>query len=231
MTYTAYEGKIARLFVATSTDLRHWTKHGGAFEKAYGGKYMNAWSKSGSIVSSYVNGKIVATKINGKYWMYWGDKYIWSAMSDDLLNWIPVEKLATEKQSYDSMYANFNIASLKIVVPTRRGKFDNNIVEPGPPAMLTDKGIVLLYNGRNVPRYGDTSLAEGTYAASEVLLDKNNPLKIIDRMDTWFMKPEKSYEISGQVNNVCFIEGLAQYKNRWWLYYGTADSKIAVAVK
>jgi predicted GH43/DUF377 family glycosyl hydrolase len=64
MTYTAYEGKIARLFVATSTDLRHWTKHGGAFEKAYSGKYMNAWSKSGSIVSSYVNGKIVATKIN-----------------------------------------------------------------------------------------------------------------------------------------------------------------------
>jgi predicted GH43/DUF377 family glycosyl hydrolase len=50
-------------------------------------------------------------------------------------------------------------------------------------------------------------------------------------MDTWFMKPEKSYEISGQVNNVCFIEGLAQYKSRWWLYYGTADSKIAVAVK
>ena len=97
--------------------------------------------------------------------------------------------------------------------------------------MLTDKGIVLLYNGRNVRRFGDTSLAEGTYVASEVLLDKNNPLKIIDRMNTWFIKPEKSYEISGQVNNVCFIEGLTQYKNKWWLYYGTADSKIAVAVK
>jgi len=89
----------------------------------------------------------------------------------------------------------------------------------------------LLYNGRNVPKSGDTSLPEGTYAASEVLLDKNDPLKITDRMNTWFMKPDKSYEISGQVNNVCFIEGLAQYKNRWWLYYGTADSKIAVAVK
>ncbi|HEY6978846.1 MAG TPA: glycoside hydrolase family 130 protein [Chitinophagaceae bacterium] len=231
MTYTAYEGKTARLFVATSTDLRHWTKHGSAFEKAYNGKYMNAWSKSGSIVSSYVNGKIVATKINGKYWMYWGDKYIWAAISDDLLNWMPVETTTSEKQSFDSVYANFNIASLKIVVPTRRGKFDNNLVEPGPPAMLTDKGIVLLYNGRNVPKYGDTSLAEGTYAASEVLLDKSNPLKIIDRMNTWFIKPEKSYEILGQVNNVCFIEGLAQFKNRWWLYYGTADSKIAVAVK
>ena len=231
MTYTAYEGKTARLFVATSTDLRHWTKHGSAFEKAYNGKYLNAWSKSGAIVATYVNGKIVATKVNGKYWMYWGDKYIWSATSDDLLNWTPVEINANEKQPYDSVYSDFNIASLKIVVPTRSGKFDNNIVESGPPGMLTDKGIVLLYNGRNVPKSGDTSLAEGTYAASEVLLDKNDPLKVIDRMDTWFIKPDKRYEISGQVNNVCFIEGLAQYKNRWWLYYGTADSKIAVAVK
>jgi predicted GH43/DUF377 family glycosyl hydrolase len=97
--------------------------------------------------------------------------------------------------------------------------------------MITDKGIVLLYNGRNVPKNGDTSLAEGTYASSQVLLDKNDPTKIIDRMNTYFMKPDKPYEISGQVNRVCFIEALAQYKNRWWLYYGTADSKIAVAVK
>ena len=64
-----------------------------------------------------------------------------------------------------------------------------------------------------------------------VLLDKNNPIKTIDRMNTWFIKPDKSYEISGQVNNVCFIEGLAQLHNQYFLYYGTADSKIAVAVK
>jgi predicted GH43/DUF377 family glycosyl hydrolase len=231
LTYTAYEGKTARLFVATSTDLVHWTKHGAAFEKAYDGKYMNAWSKSGAIVSTYADGKIVATKINGKYWMYWGDKYIWAATSDDLLNWTPVETASNTQQAYDSVYANFNISSLKIVVPTRNGMFDNNLVESGPPAMITDKGIVLLYNGRNVPRNGDTSLAEGTYASSQVLLDKNDPTKIIDRMNTYFMKPDKRYEIFGQVNRVCFIEALAQYKNHWWLYYGTADSKIAVAVK
>ena len=133
ITYTAYDGKTARLFVATSTDLRHWIKHGSAFEKAYNGKYMNAWSKSGAIVASYVNEKIVATKIHGKYWMYWGDKYIWAATSDDLLNWTPVEATANEKQPYDSVYADFDIASLKIVVPTRRGKFDNNIVESASP--------------------------------------------------------------------------------------------------
>jgi predicted GH43/DUF377 family glycosyl hydrolase len=231
LTYTAYEGTTARLFVATSTDLVNWTKHGAAFEKAFNGKYMNAWSKSGAIVSSYVDGKIIATRVNGKYWMYWGDKYIWAATSDDLINWQPVEISAGNRQPFDTVYAHFNISSLKIVVPTRTGMFDNNIVESGPPAMLTDKGIILLYNGRNVPQGGDTSLPEGTYASSEVLLDNRDPTRVIDRMDTYFIKPDKPYEISGQVNHVCFIEGLAQYKKRWWLYYGTADSKIAVAVK
>ena len=90
---------------------------------------------------------------------------------------------------------------------------------------------MLLYNGRNVPAIGDTALAEGTYTASQALMDKNDPTHLIGRMEQYFMKPDKQYEIRGQVNHVCFIEGLARYKNQWWLYYGTADSRIAGAVK
>ena len=97
--------------------------------------------------------------------------------------------------------------------------------------MITDKGIVLLYNGRNVPNIGDPALAEGTYASGQVLLDKKDPTKVLQRLDQYFLHPDKPYEITGQVGNVCFIEGLTRYKGRWFLYYGTADSKIAVAVK
>src|SRR5688572_29167993 len=68
MTYTAYDGKTARLMVASSKSLLQWTKHGPAFAKAFNGKYLNTWSKSGSIVAKYVDGNIIATKINGKYW-------------------------------------------------------------------------------------------------------------------------------------------------------------------
>ncbi|HSB92315.1 MAG TPA: hypothetical protein VLC28_04320, partial [Flavitalea sp.] len=93
------------------------------------------------------------------------------------------------------------------------------------------KGILLLYNSRNVPAIGDSTLAEGTYAASQALMDKNDPTKLIGRMEQYFMKPDKQYEIQGQVSHVCFIEGLARYKNKWWLYYGTADSRIAGAEK
>jgi beta-1,2-mannosidase len=216
LTYTAYDGDKARLLVAASTDLYHWTKQGHAFSKAYNGKYVNEWSKSGSIVSNYENGTPVAIRVHGKYWMYWGDTDIFLASSDDLINWTPVEN---------------NEGKLLSVFGPRKGMFDSDLVEPGPAAMLTDTGIVLIYNSRNVPAKGDTVLAEGTYAVSQILLDKNDPSKVADRMNTYFMKPDKQYEISGQVNHVCFAEGLVNYKNKWFLYYGTADSKIAVAVK
>lgn len=120
---------------------------------------------------------------------------------------------------------------LKIVVPTRENKFDSDLVEPGPPAMLTEKGILLIYNSRNDPAFGDTSLAEGTYTPSQVLLDKNDPTKIIARMNRYFMKPEKPYELIGDINAVCFVEGLVHFKGKWLLYYGTADTDIAIAVK
>ncbi len=231
MTYTAFDGKTARLLIATSKDLLHWTKAGHVFADAYNGKYIDKWSKSGSIVSKYENGKIIATKVNGKYWMYWGDQFIWAATSDDLLHWTPVEMTTGEKPPVVLRGEAVNMPNLKIVIATRNKKFDSDLVESGPPAMLTDKGILLIYNSRNIPSIGDTSLPEGTYAAGQVLIDKNAPTKLIRRLENNFFKPDKPYEITGQVNRVCFIEGLAQFQNKWFLYYGTADSKIAVAVR
>jgi len=212
MTYTAYDGDKARLMVASSKDLYHWTKHGHVFHSWYKG----TWSKSGSIVSAYKKGSPVAQKIKGKYWMYWGDTDIFLASSDDLIHWNPLIG------STDALIP---------VVQSRTKKFDSRLVECGPPAMLTDSGIVLIYNSMNLGSNGDTTLPEGTYAASQILFDKNDPMKSTNRMDTYFMKPDKAYEITGQVNHVCFVEGLVNYKGKWFLYYGTADSKIAVAVK
>jgi predicted GH43/DUF377 family glycosyl hydrolase len=216
LTYTAYDGDKARLLVATSTDLYHWTKHGHAFAASADTSHVNEWSKSGAIVCRYKNGKAIAVKVNGKYRMYWGDTNIFLADSDDLVHWRPV------------VDAN---GKLVVAFGPRAGKFDSDLVEPGPPAMLTEKGIVLIYNSRNVHAKGDTSLPEGTYAAAQILLDTVNPGKVNSRMESYFMKPDKPYEITGQVNHVCFVEGLVNYKGKWFLYYGTADSKIAVAVK
>jgi len=73
-------------------------------------------------------------------------------------------------------------------------------------------------------------LPKFTYAAGQALFDKNEPWKIIDRTASYFIHPDKDYEKVGEVNEVCFVEGLVNFQNKWFLYYGTADSKIAVAV-
>jgi predicted GH43/DUF377 family glycosyl hydrolase len=218
LTYTAYDGKTARLCVATSPDLRTWQKHGLAFRKAGGGRYNDLWSKSGAILCAQQGGRVVATRVNGTYWMYWGDTHIYAATSPDLTDWTPVTDAA---------------GKLRPVFGPRPSHFDSRLVEPGPFALLNGSGILLVYNSMNLGKdsvgyYPD--LPPGTYTAGQILLDAQNPTRVLDRTGTYFMKPDKPYELTGQVNNVVFLEGLAYYKDRWFLYYGTADSKIAVAV-
>ncbi len=226
MNYTAYNGDKARLFVATSADLRHWTKHGSVFRKA-GEQFVDMWSKSGAVLCRQKNGRMIATKVNGKYWMYWGESNIYMATSDNLIDWEPVLETDPAKMVLDTM-RHYDIA-FKILFSTREGKFDSELVEPGPPALLTGQGFVFIYNSKNSPTFGDKNLAQGAYAAGQIITDKNDPRKVLSRTEDYFITPDQPFEITGQVNNVCFVEGLARFKDKWWLYYGTADSKIAVA--
>lgn len=215
VTYTMWDKKTARIGVATSKDLVSWTKHGPAFAKALNGKFKDNWSKSGSIICQIKEDQLIAAKINGKYWMYWGDVNIHLASSTDLINWEPVTDKAW---------------NLNSIFTTRPGKFDSDLVEPGPPAIVTKKGIVFLYNSRNSATNGDTSLPANTYAAGQILLDYNDPSKVLDRCDNYFLKPEKPYELTGQyAAGTVFVEGMVYFNKRWLLYYGTADSKVAVA--
>ena len=226
MTYTAYNGDKARLFIATSSDLINWTKHGSIFRKTEGGKFVAIWSKAGSIIAKPIGNKLIAAKINGKYWMYFGESNIYIATSDNLIDWTPMPETDDSKKQYDEMRGH---EAFKIIFAPREGKFDSELVEPGPPAILTDKGIMFIYNSKNHNVTGDTNLAGGTYSAGQVLLDPLDPTKVIARTENNFFRPEKPYEINGQVNSVSFLEGLVHFNGTWFLYYGTADSKIAVA--
>ena len=57
-------------------------------------------------------------------------------------------------------------------------------------------------------------------------------IKVLDRLDDPFYKPEADFEKSGQYPaGTVFIEGLVPFKGKWYLYYGCADSFVAVAVR
>ncbi len=214
--YTQWNRKVPRLGVATSKDLITWEKHGPIFEKAYNGKFFNIASKSASILTKLKSDKQVIAKINGKYWMYWGEAGVFAATSDNLVDWQPL----TDEDG-----------ELKALISPRKGHFDSDLTECGPPAIMTDKGILLLYNGKNNPTYGDSRFQANSYCGGQVLFDKNDPTKAIERLDVPFFRPMEPFEKSGQyVNGTVFMEGLVYFKKKWFLYYGCADSRVAVAV-
>ena len=216
LTYTQWNREVPRLAVATSRDLLHWVKHGPAFAAASGGKYLRSESKSGAIVCRLVGERCVATKVNGKYWMYFNVPDILVATSDDLITWTPLE--------------DERGLPLKVLSP-RAGYFDSWLVEPGPPALLGSQGIVLMYNAGNSSTYGDQRVPARTYTAGQALFDARNPVKLLARTDSPFLQPTESYERSGQYREgTTFVEGLVRFKGRWLLYYGTADSRVGVAV-
>jgi len=216
LTYTQWNHKVPRLAVATSRDLVRWDKHGPAFAKVAGGKYLKTESKSGAILSRMQGDRIVATKLNGKYWMYYNVPHILIATSDNLIDWTPFE--------------DANERPLAVLSP-RPGYFDSWLVEPGPPALLTERGILLMYNAGNSGTYGDSTLPARVYTAGQALFDARNPLKLVARTDRPFLKPSEAYERTGQYpEGTTFVEGLVRFKGRWYIYYGSADSRVGVAV-
>ncbi|MDR2954420.1 MAG: glycoside hydrolase family 130 protein [Prevotella sp.] len=217
MMYTSWNRRTPRLCVATSKDLMTWQKHGPVFAMAYEGRFKDMACKSGSVVTKVIDGKQIITKVNGKYLMYWGEKMINLATSDDLINWYPQ---VNEKME------------LKGLIYPRYKYFDSSLTECGPPAVITDRGILLLYNGKNrTDDRRDERFTAGSYSAGQVLFDMKDPYKVIARLDVPFFRPMDEFEKSGQyVDGTVFIEGLVYYKDKWYLYYGCADSQVGVAV-
>jgi len=216
LTYTQWNRDVPRLAIATSRDLVTWAKHGPAFAQAAGGKYLRMESKSGAILTRVVGDRLVATKVNGKYWMYFNVPDILIATSDDLIHWTPLAD------------ADGKLAK---VLSARPGYFDSWLVEAGPPAILTERGIVLLYNAGNSAEFGAPGLPARVYTGGQALFDRRNPVKLLARSDTPFIRPTEPYERTGQyAEGTTFVEGLVPFKGRWFLYYGMADSRVGVAV-
>ena len=217
MAYTSWNYEVPRLSIAISNDLFKWTKKGPAFTSAYNGKFLNLATKSASMVTKMKNGRPVLAKLKGKYWMYWGEHFVNLAWSENLYDWYPLQDEKGE---------------LRSAMNTRSGKFDSDLTECGPPALITDKGILLIYNGKNATdERADSSLPKGTYSVGQVVFDIDNMEKIVFRTDTCILKPSLPHEVTGQYKaGTTFSEGLVYFKQKWFLYYGTADSFVGVAV-
>ncbi|AFK22593.1 glycoside hydrolase family 130 protein [Pyrococcus sp. ST04] len=188
MTYTGYDGRRARLCLATSKNLVSWKKHGPIFDEF---PQTKGWTKSGAILDK---------KVNGRYIMYFGDSNIWIAYSKDGITW----EFEDEP-----------------VLGPRKGMFDERLVEPGPPPILLDDKIILLYNSADNSK---------VYRVGIAVFSKDNPRKLIARTENPILWPEYSWERYGHVNNVVFLESIVVLKDRILLYYGAADKYVGMAI-
>lgn len=214
LTYTQWNRKTYSVGIATSPDLTHWTKHGPAFADASDGKYAQLKYKSAGIVTHLDKERLIAARIGGRYWMYWGEGTIHLATSTNLIHWTPVEDAKG--------------VPIEVLRP-RPHHFDSTFPETGPPPVLTSAGIVVLYNGKNAVTDGDPDLSANAYAAGEALFDRSDPTRLVQQTKDPALKPMMPYEKTGQyAAGTTFAEGLVYFHNQWFLYYGCADSLVAV---
>ncbi len=116
--------------------------------------------------------------------------------------------------------------SHKIMLQARRGGWwDANKIGLCSPPIETPKGWLVIYHGvRNT--------ASGSiYRLGLALFDLNQPETCLQRGDSWIFGPEAPYERVGDVRDVVFPCGqtIAADGDTISLYYGAADSSIALA--
>jgi len=130
--------------------------------------------------------------------------HIWVSFSPDLRNW----------------------GTHKIMLPARRGGWwDANKVGLSPPLIETPEGWLMIYHG--VRHTASGSL----YRIGLALFDLETPDVCLTRGESWVFGPEAPYEREGDVPNAVFPCGLTigEDKDTIFLYYGAADTSIAVA--
>lgn len=112
----------------------------------------------------------------------------------------------------------------RVLIPARNRTWDSARVGLGPPPIETSEGWLIIYHGAR-----DT--ASGTiYRVGLALLDLET-LEVIRRSRDWVFGPEESYERVGDVDHVVFPCGavIDEKKNELLVYYGAADSVVALA--
>ena len=153
------------------------------------------------------DGILFPRKINGQYVRFdrpigKGCGSIWISYSPDLIYW----------------------GNSEIVMTPRGGYWDDFRIGASVPPIETPEGWLEIYHGVKMTSAGPI------YRAGVVLLDLDNPSKVINRGLSPILSPRERYERIGDVPNVCFPCGaVIDTDGSMIVYYGAADTSICIA--
>jgi beta-1,2-mannobiose phosphorylase / 1,2-beta-oligomannan phosphorylase len=230
MTYVAHDGKNALIAYAYGSDLFK-LKRGGlispkltyskagklfkysrlkddyyffeSFYKNYGGQGIKVWHKDGFLFPQKIDDKFVLAHriLPDMQLVYFHD---FNQLKDEYF-WI-----------------DYLMSLSKYVVLEGAHGFEARHVGGGAPPVKTKYGWLMIYHGV------EETNRRRIYCAGAALFSLDHPRKLIARLPYPLFSPEEDYEVHGSVNRVVFPTGTAIFNNRLYIYYGAADSRIAV---
>lgn len=108
----------------------------------------------------------------------------------------------------------------KLLMRVQPGAWDCDRIGAGAPPIKTEYGWLNFYHGVDHKR---------TYRLGILLLDLEDPSKVIGRSVDPVLSPEEDWEKHGLVPNVVFTCGAVEMDGQYLVYYGGADKVIGVA--
>lgn len=108
----------------------------------------------------------------------------------------------------------------KCIAVTRQGMWDSARVGAGAAPVETEEGWLEIYHGAN---------EENRYCLGAILLDKDDPSKVLARSKDPIMEPVMDYEKTGFFGNVIFTNGHLVNGDKVTMYYGASDEVICGA--
>jgi predicted GH43/DUF377 family glycosyl hydrolase len=102
----------------------------------------------------------------------------------------------------------------------------------GPPPLRVPEGWLLIYHGVTGAINGAGSFVPQTdvrYVAAAMLLDAENPGRVLARSASPLLEPATAAETAGVVANVVFPTAVEQIGGVRYVFYGMADSQIGLA--
>jgi predicted GH43/DUF377 family glycosyl hydrolase len=109
----------------------------------------------------------------------------------------------------------------RCIVRPRDNRWESQKIGGGAPPIKTSEGWLIIYHGK-----GDNSV----YSLFCLLLDLEEPHKVVRRADVPLLTPTESYETEGFFSNVVFSNGVAERDGQLYVYYGTSDEAVSVAI-
>ncbi len=234
MTYTAYDGTNARGALATAKNIMKFKKQGLLVPPISYAEFVYRVESAGKVNENYYS--------NHKFYYQEADPEMKILLWDKNLVFFP-RKINGNLVFLHRIRPGIQIVSVKNLKELTKEFWENYfnnlqdhiVMDPffdhessyigsGCPPIETEQGWLLIYHGVK-----DTSAGPVYSACAAALLDLDNPANVIARLPYALFSPELGYELQGDVNNVVFPTGTALFGDTLFIYYGAADSHIAVA--